>query len=411
MKQFYTAALTLLISSSIPCFGQLKVASTGNVSVKSNATPLSTFAVNAAGSSDNMAYILGTETALYSTRQGAINWGKGVMGQSFNENTNFSVGVEGRAITPNFTEHLNSGRSFGVLGMGGFATDGYNYGVFGRLMGTNKNGAGVYGTSNATDNGIELNERYAGYFNGEVEVSDKLTVRGGISGTLLSASVITDGLSSKVTAYSASDEEETFCDKLSTLEAFSFYEQPTIAPLNAQASGDTLTTSPKLSAIETQRLAKKHYALSADQLEAAFPDLVYEDENGTRYVNYVELVPILVHSLNELRAELAAMKNAGMKQPGTAINADLTEQVRLAQNDPNPFSTTTSISMTIPTSVKEATLYVYDLNGKEVMHKAVTQRGTSATTLSASELEPGIYIYSLVTDGTIVETRKMFLTK
>ena len=40
-----------------------------------------------------------------------------------------------------------------------------------------------------------------------------------------------------------------------------------------------------LNAIGKQIYAKQHYSLSADELEAIFPDLVYENEDGTKKVD------------------------------------------------------------------------------------------------------------------------------
>ena len=52
-----------------------------------------------------------------------------------------------------------------------------------------------------------------------------------------------------------------------------------------------------------------HYGLSAQELQEIYPDLVYEGQDGYLGVNYVELVPILIRSIQELKQELEEVKN------------------------------------------------------------------------------------------------------
>lgn len=79
----------------------------------------------------------------------------------------FSYGVQGSAVR---TIVSNNGRSIGVFGVAGNATPGANYGVFGRLIGTN-NGTAVLGFDNITQNSwdpvLPSNVSYAGYFRGK----------------------------------------------------------------------------------------------------------------------------------------------------------------------------------------------------------------------------------------------------
>lgn len=51
-----------------------------------------------------------------------------------------------------------------------------------------------------------------------------------------------------------------------------------------------------------------HYGLSVEQLENEFPELVIEDKFGKKYINYVEMVPLLVQSIKELSTEVTMLK-------------------------------------------------------------------------------------------------------
>ena len=83
----------------------------------------------------------------------------------------------------------------------------------------------------------------------------------------------------------------------------------------------------------------------------------------------------------------------------------------LYQNTPNPFSSNTEISCDIPISFNSAFIYVYNLQGVELMSFPITQTGYSAVTVYASALPAGMYLYTLVVDGVIIDTKRMILTK
>jgi hypothetical protein len=83
---------------------------------------------------------------------------------------------------------------------------------------------------------------------------------------------------------------------------------------------------------------------------------------------------------------------------------------KLLQNRPNPFNTETTIEYSLPASIGNATLYIYDMNGRQVRKVAITERGEGAYILNASELRAGMYLYSLIADGQEVDTKRMILT-
>lgn len=63
----------------------------------------------------------------------------------------FSQGIRGYATN---VPGIETGRTFGVMGVACGATSGYNYGLFGTLAGTT-NGSAVYATTSASDYGQE----------------------------------------------------------------------------------------------------------------------------------------------------------------------------------------------------------------------------------------------------------------
>jgi|GEM_PF-1660231 len=83
----------------------------------------------------------------------------------------------------------------------------------------------------------------------------------------------------------------------------------------------------------------------------------------------------------------------------------------LNQNDPNPFSYSTDITYSIPTSVKVANLIVFDSSGRTISKYQLSERGQGIMTIYGSDLQSGVYYYSLVMDGKIDQTKRMVHTK
>lgn len=92
-----------------------------------------------------------------------------------------------------------------------------------------------------------------------------------------------------------------------------------------------------------------------------------------------------------------------MSQHAELSNTD----VVLNQNAPNPFRDQTVITYVVPETVKQAQLLVYDERGILVKRVELQERGEGSLTLQASKLRKGMYSYSIVADGRVVDTRRM----
>jgi hypothetical protein len=86
-------------------------------------------------------------------------------------------------------------------------------------------------------------------------------------------------------------------------------------------------------------------------------------------------------------------------------------QMTLSQNLPNPFSNETRITVKLPEDVKSAYLALYDLRGKQVTSMPVSPKGSSIVILFAEKLEQGTYIYSLIADGKILDSKRMVVNE
>jgi hypothetical protein len=266
---------------------------------------------------------------------------------------------------------------------------------------------------------------YAGYFNGNVRVCGGL-----LYATLVSPSYSNGGSSQGgvVTLLSA-ERGERVTEKLSQVGAIQFIrdkrdmseatdEIPAEERERMAAEGIDVDAIEKASRNTESSLCAIQYGLAADQLKEVYPELVYEDKDGNVSINYIEMIPLLVQSINELSQKIAMLeggsdKAAKSKAKTTAIEdaADDMDQVRMDQNKPNPFSGSTVITLSVPKKAKQAAIYIYDLSGKQVESVPVEERGKTNITFYASNLSAGMYIYSLVVDGQVKVTRRMMVSE
>jgi trimeric autotransporter adhesin len=67
------------------------------------------------------------------------------------------------------------------------------------------------------------------------------------------------------------------------------------------------------------------------------------------------------------------------------------------------------VKYVIPQSVGSAWMTVYDLTGKQITKFAITEKGNASLTVTAEKLQPGIYIYSIVADGKVIDSKRMIV--
>jgi hypothetical protein len=163
-------------------------------------------------------------------------------------------------------------------------------------------------------------------------------------------------------------------------------------------------------------MRNKHYGLIAQELQKIYPTLVTENQDGYLAVNYIEIIPLLVRSIQELNAKVEQYENGSApiyKAQARTTDATSIEAVvtTLYQNTPNPFTESTLIRCDIAEDVVNADLYIYDMNGKQIDTYPITERGATSITIEGRSLEAGMYLYALIADGQVIDTKRMILTK
>lgn len=422
MKKIIVFICLAILATNINA--QLVVDSLGRVGIGTE-TPQSMFSVGTSGS-DNVTFYCRTNNktkAMESTN--ILHSTSQTIGVSAHARNNLGncIGVWGEAYGNYDTTSVR--KAIGVYGIGGHSHS--CVGVFGgKTLGSFSpvNYAGIYGSTGTFPTFSTYPGKYAGYFKGKVRVTN------GIYATVLSPTASMQASGQSATPIQ-SDRGESVTDKLSKVQAVQFlrYDPTEEVGTRRNASVPSDEEIDKMSPLQLDSLAATleaeeperylstiQYGLDVDQLKAVYPELVYEDANGNVSINYVEMVPLLVQSINELKKELAEMKGTSAKKAKaetTGIDKTVSDidMVRMDQNKPNPFSESTVIALNIPQEAQTANIYIYDMSGKQVQSLSVSERGETNITVYASDITPGMYIYTLVVDGKVAVTRRMIVSE
>ena len=328
-----------------------------------------------------------------------------------NRSSQYGINVEitasGQTAAGVSSQISGSSSNLYCYGIRGIASGAYScFGVYGGLTGTPSRGYGIYGGTTSAPSLLEVPTGiYAGYFRGDLKVS------GTIYGTLVSPSSVSspsDGGTTTNLSEQSVARSESITEKLQQVDLLQMerMNQNGSLPANKVEEKRMLAEEERAELGEDvdhagdepiqTRLSDISYGLAADQLQKVFPELVYEDAEGNYCINYVEMVPLLVQSIRELSAEVTELKQKlGISDPAKSVmrtkgKAEDADNVTLLLSDKS----------------QEATLNIYDLNGRLLRTTSVD--GTSVSLSSHTRgLPAGTYAYSLVVNGKKQKARKV----
>ena len=429
-----TFLLMLMIAS---CFSvanaQLMVDENGRVGVgiETYDTLESKLSVNTVGSSSATVYIDTPRDAKYSlyihgkAKPESTGFSGIWMNTSAISNTGSVYGVHSAILAGS-----NCYTTVGVYGKSGTSLNKRNYGLAGILndLTTNSNnyyGAAVFGNSVSTSL-PQIGGRYAGYFQGDTRVT----------GVLTAGSVVTSSdyrLKENVRSLSSSDGCLSKLMSMNVVEFNNKQREYEVSESDLEEDDATLMEQDTAMAVMSLReesiddkarwyeddspiIKNKHYGLIAQELQKIYPDLVVESQDGYLAVNYLEIIPLLIRSVQELNAKVEQYENGNAPvQKVQSRNTDITDVdavvTTLYQNTPNPFTESTLIRCDIAEDVAKADLYIYNMNGEQIAEYAVTERGETSITIDGGSLNAGMYLYALIADGQVIDTKRMILTK
>ncbi len=184
--------------------------------------------------------------------------------------------------------------------------------------------------------------------------------------------------------------------------------------------------------------------LIAQDVEAVLPGLVKESKFDTRWsfamnatevekskgeiinykaLNYMELIPVLIKGMQE-QQDLITAQNKKIEElenkvsallPANQGNSNVSNRINaagaLSQNSPNPFSSETRVTCTIPANAKNAAISISSSSGIVVRTYPVNANGSYSFTINAAGLAAGQYTYTLLVDGKVIESKKMIISR
>lgn len=171
---------------------------------------------------------------------------------------------------------------------------------------------------------------------------------------------------------------------------------------------------------------KSKIGLIAQEVEPIIPEVIQTSPEGEKAISYSKLVALLIEAIKEQQVTIDQLNarveiiesdccNDELKTKSTKIdpskNSIETESAKLFQNQPNPFSSETTIRFEIPLKIGDAQLYICNMQGALLKTIQINQRGLGNISINGNELNAGMYLYSLVNDGKIVDTKQMLLTE
>lgn len=308
-KQIRFVLFTLFFClSAVMAYPQLKIVSNGNVGIDAS-NPLSRFSIGTDGASDTKVYFLNSNTSgdlkglIVSQAVSTGSWSHGIVGSVLTGSSSAkAVGVRGNGYK---STAYTSGRSFGVYGVAGNATNGWNYGVYGDLYGSN-NGAAIFGATPGLGE-TSVNGMYAGYFRGKVYAEDRVGIKTtsaaydlDVNGTIRCVSLIqTSDLSLKK---EVKDMEKGSLGNLEKIKGVTYKlktpEELGLSTVSTVAS-DTGDVSVPLNVLSPEHFKKEYTGFVAQDFQKVFPDLVSKDADGKLAIDYLGLIPVLVEAIKE----------------------------------------------------------------------------------------------------------------
>lgn len=316
----------------------------------------------------------------------------------------YNIGGEGVAYSPTTR---NTGRAFGLRGVAGNCTSGYNFGVLGALQGSQA-GAAIFGTTSGKTLGLRVDERYAGYFDGNVKVT------GSLQGNVVNSAEVNAKSTQTLRPINSA------LDGIASANPFMYIVRTQVPGIGTGVVPDsaTLTGTVAPTSDPVVSFGKSYYALDVNAVKQSFPALIIKDAQGNEYVNYTQLVPILVQAIKELKTELDDLKEAVASSGTRKVNAATNIATNtldegwgsISQNTPNPFTGQSTVRVSVPDDASDAYIDILTLNGASVKRIPVSN-GLSEVSLSSFEFAPGTYLYTLVVNGKVSETRRMIVNR
>lgn len=159
-----------------------------------------------------------------------------------------------------------------------------------------------------------------------------------------------------------------------------------------------------------------HSGFIAQELEKVLPHVVATQPNGEKAVNYIEVIPYLVEAIKEQQVQIREQKLM-IEELTNKITTDLKEEFiavdqlsssKIVSVSPNPSNRDIQVYLTIPNEVEQASLQIFDVNGRVRAFFTIDERGNAVQkTLLKDNFGAGVYGVSLWINGKKADTKKI----
>ena len=317
-----------------------------------------------------------------------------------NSNSPFNYGIQNEIINTS-PSSTNYGHDISVNTIANL-----NYGLRVSVMGATNGNIAVFAsapiTNIQTPGGVPVGNDFAGFFNGDV-------VRTG-----------TDNFTSDISLKTNIDTILNILHIISQLKPRQFYFT------NANHPIMHLPTN-------------KQFGFIAQDVETVLPELVMNTTFPAQYdtagnliypsfpyknLNYQAFHALSIRAIQELMKKIqqqdsmikvlstyianCCSNNSNRQINTTEIELSNTDIIILNQNVPNPFAESTTIHYHIPDIYQSAQLIFSTTDGKVIKKIDLSSKKSHGTIkVYASDLSSGVYLYYLIVDGKVVETKRM----
>ena len=292
----------LLAGIQVHMQAQMTVAQDKNVGI-AESSPVSLLSVNGTGNTSSTLYVenatlLGNQRAAHFSKSASSDNG-GAYSMAMMARIDLNGG--NKLIGGNFLAYTSgtatSNKTIAIRAVAGNGYNGMNYGVFSYLY-EDQYGAAILGTTTGSE--PVLSEKYAGYFVGNVHTVGNITY----SGTCTQSS----DTRLKKNIRPLISQESSQMDKLKTLSAIKYnMKNPAELNLFDPAVVDTMKVDPRTIAYTEDIYTRERIGLSAQEVQAVYPELVHENNDGFLSLNYTGLVPVLIEAIKEQETTIEAL--------------------------------------------------------------------------------------------------------
>ena len=165
---------------------------------------------------------------------------------------------------------------------------------------------------------------------------------------------------------------------------------------------------------------KNQIGFIAQEVFEVLPNVVKHNDGADIYsIEYSRIIPVLVEAMKEqqiiiesMQSEIDGLKSSNLKSLSSISEGlDIIEKCVLHQNSPNPFGQNTTIRYSLPERTSNADIIIYDMTGKQLRRIPLTQNGDSSIEVHGGEMDPGMYMYSMIVENQLIATMQMVITE